>query len=211
MVSGLAGCGDEEPTEPFETKEPTSQSSSSRASGSSSSGSGSSSSGSSSSGGTSSDDLPADLPEEAREETKEGAAAFGEYYQTAFGDAAASGDSAAIKEIEKTTNHDVKAVEYWIKSKFQGQPELEQAGEFVHFACTSEDINNTSHGLMLKAARDEVMLPALDRIIDKLAGMAERLAAFGGELSLSSPEGGPTRVRCTIPLLLERGQTGVSA
>lgn len=99
MVSGLAGCGDEEPTEPFETKEPTSQSSSSGASGSSSSGSGSSSNGSSSSAGTSSDDLPADLPEAAREETKEGAAAFGEYYQTAFGDAAASGDSAAIKEL----------------------------------------------------------------------------------------------------------------
>jgi hypothetical protein len=71
-------------------------------------------------------------------------------------------DAVAIKEIEKTTNHDVKAVEYWIKSKFDARPELEKAAEFVHFACTSEDINNTSHALQLKGGRDEVLLPALD-------------------------------------------------
>ena len=71
-------------------------------------------------------------------------------------------DAVAIKEIEKTTNHDVKAVEYWIKSKFEARPELKAASEFVHFACTSEDINNTSHALQLKAARDQVILPALD-------------------------------------------------
>jgi adenylosuccinate lyase len=59
-------------------------------------------------------------------------------------------DAVAIKEIEKTTNHDVKAVEYWIKSKFEARPELKAASEFVHFACTSEDINNTSHALQLK-------------------------------------------------------------
>ncbi len=59
-------------------------------------------------------------------------------------------DAAAIKEIEKTTNHDVKAVEYWIKSKFDGRPELQKAAEFVHFACTSEDINNTSHALQIR-------------------------------------------------------------
>ena len=63
-------------------------------------------------------------------------------------------DAVAIKEIEKTTNHDVKAVEYWIKSKFDARPELLAASEFVHFACTSEDINNTSHALQLRAARD---------------------------------------------------------
>ena len=62
-------------------------------------------------------------------------------------------DGQAIKQIEKTTNHDVKAVEYWLKSKFAGRPELEKATEFVHFACTSEDINNTSHALQLKAGR----------------------------------------------------------
>ncbi|MES2980651.1 MAG: lyase family protein, partial [Pseudomonadota bacterium] len=56
-------------------------------------------------------------------------------------------DALAIKDIEKTTNHDVKAVEYWIKSKFDARPELQACAEFVHFACTSEDINNTSHAL----------------------------------------------------------------
>lgn len=87
-------------------------------------------------------------------------------------------DAQAIKDIEKTTNHDVKAVEYWIKQRFAGQPELEQAGEFVHFACTSEDINNTSHGLMLKAAREQVMLPAIDGMIGTLSGMAHQFAAI---------------------------------
>ncbi|MBV8122592.1 MAG: adenylosuccinate lyase [Paucibacter sp.] len=89
-------------------------------------------------------------------------------------------DAQAIKDIEKTTNHDVKAVEYWIKSRFDGaapaQVELKAAGEFVHFACTSEDINNTSHGLMLKAARDAVLLPTLDRLVAKLGDMAHALA-----------------------------------
>ena len=85
-------------------------------------------------------------------------------------------DAIAIKEIEKTTNHDVKAVEYWIKSKFKDRPELESAAEFVHFACTSEDINNTSHALQLKGARAQVMLPALDGLIDKLRSMAHQFA-----------------------------------
>ncbi|MBA4255470.1 MAG: adenylosuccinate lyase [Polaromonas sp.] len=81
-------------------------------------------------------------------------------------------DANAIKEIEKTTNHDVKAVEYWLKSKFEARPELEQAAEFVHFACTSEDINNTSHALQLRSGRDVVVLPALDRVLLKLRDMA---------------------------------------
>nr|WP_316641336.1 adenylosuccinate lyase [uncultured Roseateles sp.] len=85
-------------------------------------------------------------------------------------------DAQAIKDIEKTTNHDVKAVEYWLKARFEHHPEMKAAGEFVHFACTSEDINNTSHGLMLKAARTEVLLPALDRIIAKMLDMAHTLA-----------------------------------
>jgi adenylosuccinate lyase len=85
-------------------------------------------------------------------------------------------DAVAIKEIEKITNHDVKAVEYWIKSKFKDRPELESASEFVHFACTSEDINNTSHALQLKGARAQVMLPALDGLIDKLRSMAHQFA-----------------------------------
>jgi adenylosuccinate lyase len=81
-------------------------------------------------------------------------------------------DAVAIKEIEKVTNHDVKAVEYWIKSRFEARPELLAASEFVHFACTSEDINNTSHALQLKAARELVILPALDALIAKLREMA---------------------------------------
>lgn len=87
---------------------------------------------------------------------------------THFGEA----DGEAIKQTEKTTNHDVKAVEYWIKGKFTGHPELEAAAEFVHFACTSEDINNTSHALQLKAGRDAVLLPALDAVIARLRELA---------------------------------------
>jgi len=85
-------------------------------------------------------------------------------------------DALAIKEFEKTTNHDVKAVEYWIKSKFKDRSELEKAAEFVHFACTSEDINNTSHALQLKGARAQVILPGLDGLIAKLREMAHQFA-----------------------------------
>ena len=85
-------------------------------------------------------------------------------------------DALAIKDEEKVTNHDVKAVEYWIKKKFKGHAELEAASEFVHFACTSEDINNTSHALQLQAGRDEVILPGLDGLIAKLREMAHAFA-----------------------------------
>jgi adenylosuccinate lyase len=88
----------------------------------------------------------------------------------------AEADAAAIKAIERRTNHDVKAVEYWIKQRFSGEPELQRAAEFVHFACTSEDINNTSHALMLQAARDQVLLPALDQVHDRLRALAHALA-----------------------------------
>ncbi len=91
--------------------------------------------------------------------------------------------SAAIKDIERETNHDVKAVEYWIKRAFgrevlseQARAELARAGEFVHFACTSEDINNTSHALQLQSARDTVLLPQLNTLIDLLLEMAEKFA-----------------------------------
>ncbi len=90
----------------------------------------------------------------------------------------AEADARGIKDIEKTTNHDVKAVELWIKSRFAGQPELEHAAEFVHFACTSEDINNTSHALMLKRARQEVLLPAIDKLLAQLGAMAQAFAAL---------------------------------
>jgi adenylosuccinate lyase len=81
-------------------------------------------------------------------------------------------DAEAIKAIEQRTNHDVKAVEYWLGERFAGQPGLARAVGFLHFACTSEDINNTSHALMLDAARREALLPALDGIVGTLAGMA---------------------------------------
>ena len=86
-------------------------------------------------------------------------------------------DALAIKTIEKTTNHDVKAVEYWIKSRFEARPELQAASEFVHFACTSEDINNTSHALQLKSSRELSLLPALDKLIEQLRQMAHDYAA----------------------------------
>ncbi|GGD90593.1 adenylosuccinate lyase [Caballeronia grimmiae] len=81
-------------------------------------------------------------------------------------------DAARIKDIERVTNHDVKAVEYWLKESVKGQPELERASEFIHFACTSEDINNTSHGLMLAGAREHVMLPALRSVHARLVKLA---------------------------------------
>jgi adenylosuccinate lyase len=85
-------------------------------------------------------------------------------------------DAARIKAIEATTNHDVKAVEYWLKEKVQGDPELFAASEFIHFACTSEDINNTSHGMMLNTARGTVLLPALDKLIARLSEIAHQHA-----------------------------------
>lgn len=81
-------------------------------------------------------------------------------------------DALAIKKIEATTNHDVKAVEYFIKEAFKGRPALEKAAEFVHFACTSEDINNLSHGLMLLAGRDEVLLPNMQQIVRAISSLA---------------------------------------
>ena len=73
-------------------------------------------------------------------------------------------DAARVKEIERTTNHDVKAVEYLIKERLRDDAELGPALEFVHFACTSEDINNLAYGLMLEQARRDVLLPSLQRI-----------------------------------------------
>ncbi|QQB34714.1 adenylosuccinate lyase [Achromobacter deleyi] len=81
-------------------------------------------------------------------------------------------DAARIKDIERVTNHDVKAVEYWLKEKVADHAELAAAAEFIHFACTSEDINNTSHALMLSRARSEVVLPRLREIAAKLNDMA---------------------------------------
>ncbi|MBF0454119.1 MAG: adenylosuccinate lyase [Magnetococcales bacterium] len=86
-------------------------------------------------------------------------------------------DALRVKEIESVTNHDVKAVEYFLKEKLTGTP-LEGVSEFIHFACTSEDINNLSHGLMLKEATQQVMLPALERIIAAISQLADQHAAL---------------------------------
>ena len=86
-------------------------------------------------------------------------------------------DAVAVKAIEATTNHDVKAIEYWLKQRFAHNAEVHAANEFIHFACTSEDINNLSHALMLRQARDEVLLPKLQEIVAKLQNMAHELAA----------------------------------
>ena len=85
-------------------------------------------------------------------------------------------DAEAVKAIEARTNHDVKAVEYWLKERFKGNPEVMRVAEFIHFACTSEDINNVSHALMLKEARDAVLLPSLDTVIARFRELAHQLA-----------------------------------
>jgi adenylosuccinate lyase len=85
-------------------------------------------------------------------------------------------DASQVKAIEARTNHDVKALEYWLKEKFDGNLEIKKASEFIHFACTSEDINNLSHGLMLKSARDAVMLPFLANLISRLTDLSHELA-----------------------------------
>jgi adenylosuccinate lyase len=86
-------------------------------------------------------------------------------------------DADRIKQIERVTNHDVKAVEYWLKEQVAGDQELEAAGEFIHFACTSEDINNTSHALMLGRARDQVVVPQLQNLLAAVQHIAHTQAA----------------------------------
>ena len=86
--------------------------------------------------------------------------------------------AAEVKEIESVTNHDVKALEYWIKKQLVNNAEVMRVSEFIHFACTSEDINNLSHALMLKASRDETMLPMIDRVVDRLRDLAHEHASL---------------------------------
>ncbi len=85
-------------------------------------------------------------------------------------------DALRVKEFESTTNHDVKAVEYFIKEKMADNPELDQIKEFLHFACTSEDINNLSHGLMLHTAREQVVIPQMQKIIESLRQLVHDFA-----------------------------------
>ncbi len=120
-------------------------------------------------------------------------------------------EAQAIKDIERTTNHDVKAVEYWIKQQFAKAshlPELVAKGEFVHFACTSEDINNTSHGLMLKAARQQVLLPALDGIVAVLQTMSHQLAGLPMLSRTHGQTASPTTVGKELANVVARLQKG---
>ena len=123
-------------------------------------------------------------------------------------------DAARIKEIEKTTNHDVKAVEYWLKEKVADHAELSRAAEFIHFACTSEDINNTSHALMLTRAREQVLLPQLVEVCDKLKEYARQFAA---QPMLSRTHGQPAspttlgKEFANFAVRLERAITAVAA
>jgi len=126
-------------------------------------------------------------------------------------------DAVAIKEIEKTTNHDVKAVEYWLKAQCQRpgladdvKNELAPTLEFIHFACTSEDINNTSHALQLKAARAQVLLPGLQTVAAKLREMAHQ---YADQAMLSRTHGqtaSPTTVGKEIANVLVRLETAMS-
>ena len=97
-------------------------------------------------------------------------------------------DAQRIKDIERTTNHDVKAVEYYLKEKIAGNSELEAVSEFIHFACTSEDINNLSHALMLTAGRNHVLLPQMDQVIEKMRELAH---AYADQPMLSRTHGQP--------------------
>ncbi len=86
------------------------------------------------------------------------------------------GDAEAVKSIEASTRHDVKAIEYWLREKLSPNQELRRVSQFIHFACTSEDINNLCQALMLRDSRAEVLLPAIDTLIDRLASLAHSTA-----------------------------------
>ena len=122
--------------------------------------------------------------------------------------------AAEVKDIEAVTNHDVKALEYWIKKQLANNAEVMRVSEFIHFACTSEDINNLSHALMLKAARDETMLPMLDTLLTRLKELAHAYA----ELPMMSRTHGqpatPTTLgkeMANVAYRLERAQSRIAA
>ena len=122
--------------------------------------------------------------------------------------------AAEVKEIESVTNHDVKALEYWIKKRLADNVEVMRASEFIHFACTSEDINNLSHALMLKSARDESLLPMIDQLVARLRELAHEHA----ELPMMSRTHGqpatPTTLgkeMANVVYRLERARAGIAA
>jgi adenylosuccinate lyase len=122
-----------------------------------------------------------------------------------FGDEQA----ARIKAIEQVTNHDVKAVEYFLKESVKDDPDLSRSAEFIHFACTSEDINNTSHALMLKSARDDVLIPSLRNLADNLRHLAHEHAAVPMLSRTHGQTASPTTVGKEIANLLVRLERGL--
>jgi adenylosuccinate lyase len=115
-----------------------------------------------------------------------------------------SQDAEAIKAIEATTNHDVKAVEYFIKQRIGETPELAKAKEFVHFACTSEDINNLSYALMLRDARDDVLLPTLDKAIARLRNMSHTMSSMAMLSRTHGQTASPTTLGKELANVVER-------
>ena len=118
-------------------------------------------------------------------------------------------DAERVKAIEATTNHDVKAVEYWLRERFANNTEVTASRAFIHFACTSEDINNLSHALMLKAARAAVLLPALERIEIKLKSLAHTLAPIAMLAHTHGQAASPTTLgkeMANVAYRLQRGQ-----
>jgi adenylosuccinate lyase len=122
-------------------------------------------------------------------------------------------DGARVKEIEGRINHDVKAVEYFMREKLAGNAEAMRAAEFIHFACTSEDINNLAHALMLKRSREGVLLPALDRVIERLTAMAHDLSDAAMLARTHGQAATPTTMGkelATVARRLARGRAGIA-
>lgn len=113
-------------------------------------------------------------------------------------------DAQRVKDIEKTTNHDVKAVEYFLKEKIADNEEISNVSEFIHFACTSEDINNLSHALMLKCARDTVLLPVLDELIDRLQSLSAQTKDVPMLAHTHGQPASPTTIGKEIANVVER-------
>ncbi len=123
----------------------------------------------------------------------------------------ADADAQRIKEIEAVTNHDVKAVEYFLKEKVSGRPDLLKASEFIHFACTSEDINNTAHGLMLRGARDTVLLPQLRKIHEALTELALANASVPMLSRTHGQPASPTTLGKEIANIVKRLERAIAA
>ncbi len=126
---------------------------------------------------------------------------------TQFGD----DQAARVKDIERVTNHDVKAIEYFLKESVKGRANLEAASEFIHFACTSEDINNTSHALMLKAAREQVLLPAYEHLTQQLRALARQYASTAMLSRTHGQPASPTTLGKEMANVVARLERGMQA